>query len=128
MRESNVDLSVSIAQNSNLVFELFHVIDLSDWQALKNIFHEDILYERPGYAKFCGLDRLIQFYQRERIIASGTHNINKVITEEDSGACWGHFIGVGKNGSSIDELFAEAYSFEDGKIRTRRSYFFRPAV
>ena len=128
MRKRNFDLSVNIAQNSNLVFELFHAIDLPDWQALMSVFHEDILYERPGYSEFYGLDRLIQFYQRERIIASGTHHIEKVITEENNGACWGRFIGVSKTGCPIDELLAEAYSFEDGRIRTRRSYFFRPAV
>jgi len=37
-------------------------------------------------------------------------------------ACYGRFVGFKKDGSEVDELFADIDSFVDGKIRTRRSY------
>jgi len=35
----------------------------------------------------------------------------------------GRFVGVHKNGSAIDERFADAYTFENGKIRTASHIF-----
>jgi ketosteroid isomerase-like protein len=112
----------------NTITELFQAVDSNDWTAMTQIFHDHITYERPGYEPFVGRDRVMQFYCQERVIASGKHHLEQVVVDHDRAACWGRFVGLGKDGSSIDERFADVYSFEDGKIRTRRSYFFRPAV
>lgn len=108
--------------------DLFEAVDSSDWETLRTMFHPDMVYERPGYEPFKGLDRIMQFYQKERILASGKHHLENIILESDSGACCGRFIGFKKDGAEVDERFADIYSFADGKIITRRSYFFRPAV
>lgn len=113
---------------SALVIELFRAVDSSDWNVLSDIFHTGVVYERPGYLPFVSITRLLQFYQKERVIASGRHHIENIAIEGNYGACWGRFIGVGKDGSQIDELFADVYSFENGKIKTRKTHFFRPAV
>ena len=107
---------------------LFEAIDTSDWKTLRNLFHPEMIYERPGYEPFDGLNRVMQFYQTERILASGQHHLENILLEGDSGVCCGRFIGFKKDGGAVDERFADVYSFADGKIRTRRSYFFRPAV
>lgn len=113
---------------SNIILELFSAIDSSDWISLEKLFHKEIVYERPGYDPFSGLDRVMEFYQKERILASGAHLLEKVVLNGEHGACWGRFIGFKKDGSEVDERFADVYSFKEGRIRTRRSYFFRPAV
>lgn len=110
------------------IVKLFKGVDSSNWDDLRELFHSDIVYERPGYEPFNGLERVMRFYQHERILASGEHRIEKIVFEGDNGVCWGRFVGFKKDGSEVDELFADVYSFVDGKIRTRRSYFFRPAV
>lgn len=110
------------------ILSLFQAIDTSDWETLRTLFHADMVYERPGYEPFEGLDRVMQFYQKERVLASGKHHLESIILEGDSGACCGRFIGFKKDGSEVDERFADVYSLIDGKIRTRKSYFFRPAV
>lgn len=111
-----------------IIVDLFRAIDASDWEAILNIFHPEIVYERPGYAPFRGRKRLLYFYQHERVLASGTHNLEHVVCAGNSAACWGRFVGKKKDGSDVNEMFADVYTFEDGKIRTRRSFFFRPAV
>ncbi|MEG4501135.1 nuclear transport factor 2 family protein [Microcoleus sp. F10-C6] len=113
---------------SKLITNLFVVIDSSDWQALPDIFHPGIIYERPAYQPFVGIERLLVFYRQERIIHSGKHHIENIITEKNCAACWGRFIGLGKDGSKIDVLFADTYSFQIGKIYTRRTHFFTAAV
>ncbi|BAZ23341.1 hypothetical protein NIES4073_42290 [Kalymmatonema gypsitolerans NIES-4073] len=126
-----------MSQNSNsqiltsysaLVTELFRAVDSSHWEALADIFHSNIIYERPGYNPFVGIERLLKFYQMERIIASGKHYIEHITIDDSYGACWGRFLGMSKDGCEIDELFADVYSFEKGKIKTRKTHFFRPAV
>ncbi|BAZ87499.1 nuclear transport factor 2 family protein [Dolichospermum compactum] len=125
---SNTITLLNIAAEKELIVTLFSAVDSSDWNLLKNCFDENIIYERPGYQPFIGLDRLLNFYQYERIIASGQHYLEYIAVDNNHGACWGKFIGIHKNGSPINERFAEVYSFENGKLKTRRSYFFRPAV
>jgi branched-chain amino acid aminotransferase len=112
----------------DFVRKMFQIIDSRDWKNLQQLFCQDIAYERPGYEPLIGLERVEKFYREERVIASGTHFLEGTIVNPSEGACWGRFIGIHKNGSSIDERFADAYTFENGKVKTRRSYFFRPAV
>jgi branched-chain amino acid aminotransferase len=107
---------------------MFRTIDGRNWDRLENVFCQDVVYERPGYEPLIGYDRVLQFYRTERVIASGEHLLEGITISENGGACWGRFIGRHKNGSSIDERFADAYTFQLGKIKTRKSYFFRPAV
>jgi branched-chain amino acid aminotransferase len=113
---------------SNFVVDLFRKIDARDWEALEDSLHEDVVYERPGYEPLVGRERVLRFYREERVIASGEHQLERVLTDGESGACWGRFVGLHKNGSAIDERFADVYLLQDGRIRTRRSFFFRPAV
>ena len=113
---------------TNLIIRLFDLVDSRDWQNLNQVFCEDITYERPGYEPLVGFERVSRFYREERVIASGKHHLENTVLNEDSGACWGRFVGVHKNNSAIDERFADVYRFKDGKIKNRQSYFFRPAV
>lgn len=107
---------------------MFARIDATDWDALAELFHPDLVYARPGYPALIGLERVLRFYREERQVASGTHEIEGIVVDGDAAACWGRMRGVLKDGSAADVRFAEVYRFEGGKVRTRRSYFFRPAV
>ena len=107
---------------------MYKAIDDSRWDDLARYFHDQIMYERPGYPPFKGLERVLQFYREERIIASGQHNTEGIVIDGDKAAAWGRFIGRHKNGSELDELYADVYRLEDGRIRTRRSYFFRKGI
>lgn len=110
------------------ILQLFRAVDTSDWNTMLRLFHPDIVYERPGYEPFRGAERVMQFYQYERVLASGEHRLDHIIFEGDEGACWGRFVGSKKDGSRVDEMFADVYSFQGAQIKTRRSYFFRPAI
>lgn len=112
----------------DLIQNLFTAVDTSDWDAMLRIFHPDIVYERPGYSTFRGIDSVMHFYQHDRVLASGEHHLEHIVCMDNEGACWGRFIGFKKDGSRVDEGFADVHTFQDGQIKTRRSYFFRPAV
>jgi hypothetical protein len=113
---------------ANLITRLFERVDSRNWEALREVFTGDIIYERPGYEPLVGIERVIKFYRAERVIVSGRHYLENMVLNEHAGACWGRFIGMHKNNSAIDERFADVYRFKNGMICNRQSYFFRPAV
>jgi branched-chain amino acid aminotransferase len=118
----------SAPMSPDFIRNMFRIIDARDWENLRLAFCEDITYERPGYEPLVGFNRVKKFYRDERVIISGEHVLEGIVVTNDSGACWGRFIGTHKDGSAIDERFADAYTFQDDRIKTRKSYFFRPAV
>lgn len=113
---------------NTLVHDLFRAIDAREFDRLHDVCHPEIVYERPGYESFSGMDRLLKFYREERIIASGDHHLTAVLVDGTHGACWGRFLGKHRDGSDIDVEFADTYEIEDGRIRRRKSFFYVPAV
>ena len=111
-----------------VIREMFTVIDAADYPSLREIFHPEIVYRRPGYPPLDGIDSVLAFYQRDRVIAVGRHTLSAVVSVGKHAACSGRFVGTHKNGDAIDEEFADVYEFAGSRIIRRQSYFFRPAV
>ena len=114
--------------SGQLIQNLFKTIDDRHWTSLRQIFTDDIVYERPGYAPIEGFTAVLNFYKNVRIIADGHHELDGVVCDESFAAAWGSFQGVSRDGQPLSERFADIYSLRDGRIWTRASYFFRPAV
>jgi ketosteroid isomerase-like protein len=114
--------------NQQFIRDMFHHIDTRDYEGLRNFFTDDATYDRPGYEPIRGLEDLIHFYREVRVIASGRHDLTRVVVDEESGASWGRFTGTHRNGKALDVRFADCYTFENGRIKTRESYFFEPSV
>lgn len=115
-------------ETETLIRRLYEVIDGSRWDALQGLFVPDCTYERPGYQPLCGVDRLLDFSGRERIVASGEHRLEQVVGDAVHAATWGRFVGTSRDGRALDELFADVFQLRDGRIARRRTHFFRPAV
>jgi len=113
---------------TDFVRTMFAIIDSREWDRLERLFDKEITYERPGYQPLVGRERVTKFYREERVIASGRHSLDRIVGDAENAACWGRFVGRHNDGSEINEGFADVYGFRSGKILTRRSYFFRPAI
>ncbi len=108
--------------------DLFGAIDSASWSDLSRFFHEDVVYERPGYPPITGLQALLDFYSQTRIIAEGKHSLEGGLRATGQAICWGQFNGCAKNGDVLAERFADAYELQDGLIRKRTTFFFRAAI
>ena len=108
--------------------EMLALIDERNWTALRRYFHSDVVYRRPGYEPLEGIDAVIRFYEFERVIASGVHQLNSLLVDGAHVASFGRLVGTHRNGSSLDEEFAEHYEFREGRVWRRTSYFFRAAI
>ncbi len=114
--------------HDELVRRFLSVIDARDWAELAALVTADVVYDRPGYRTLCGVDEFMDFYRNVRVIARGRHRLDSLLTDASTGFCWGHFDGADRAGEPITELFADWYRFEDGKVRERRTFFYRPAI
>jgi uncharacterized protein len=114
--------------SGDVIRRLFDIVDGRRWEELEQVFHQDVVYERPGYEPLRGFASVRDFYENRRVIAKGSHIVEGMAVEGNAGACWGRFQGAKHDDTPIDERWADVYTFVDGKIRTRRSHFFRPAV
>ncbi|GHE54057.1 hypothetical protein GCM10018785_24400 [Streptomyces longispororuber] len=117
-----------IRSAGNLVTELFTIIDAARWDDLGLVFAEDCVYDRPGYDPLRGLAEIEHFYRVERVVATGHHQVRHVVSDLETAACWGRFTGTSRTGAPLDEQFSDAYTVRDGKIISRRTYFYRPAI
>ena len=114
--------------SGDVIRQLFEIVDARRWDDLVQVFHPDVVYERPGYDPLRGFAAIDDFYRARRVIARGGHIVEGVVVEGDKGAAWGRFVGAKHDDTPIDERWADVYTFADKKIRSRRSHFFRPAV
>jgi ketosteroid isomerase-like protein len=112
-----------------LVARMFQAIDARDWNRFEHIFQAGVAYFRPGYPPMTGLNELVRFYDTERIIARGQHRLETVIIGEAGQiASWGHFSGITRSGAEVAEDFSEIYQIVDGRVASRRTFFYCPAL
>ncbi|NUQ96484.1 MAG: SnoaL-like domain-containing protein [Streptomyces sp.] len=111
-----------------LVADLFAVIDERRWEDLPDVFAPNCVYERPGYPSLTGLSDIDHFYRHTRIISAGRHQVDRVVSDLGSAACWGRFTGEDRSGHPLEEGFADTYLVQDGRIVHRTTYFFRAAI
>jgi ketosteroid isomerase-like protein len=107
---------------------MFRAIDSCDWDQLPAFFHDDVVYDRPGYRQFKGIDDLLRFYREERPVESGQHELETVLVKGNHAVAIGTFRGEMRDGRAEDVMFADAYTYKNGRIWHRRTYFFRPAI
>ena len=107
-----------------LVEQMYDAIDGNDADALVELMCPDVIYERPQTAPLHGRDAIKAFYLHERRIPSGQHTLEHVAIDHDCGAAWGAFAGVRTDGAPVTLRFADVFTFEGGRIRTRRSHIF----
>lgn len=108
-----------------VVQRLFDAIDANDHEALREVFSDDIRYERPRYAPLVGIDDVVRFYRDDRPIVSGAHAIAHIIVDAEKGAAWGTFRGKTRAGGDVDVKWADVFELDArGRICWRRSHLF----
>ncbi|MDO5535753.1 MAG: nuclear transport factor 2 family protein [Propionibacteriaceae bacterium] len=112
-----------------LTREYYRLVDAGDVEGVLGWFAEDAVYHRPGYAPMEGREALATFYGGERVIDSGSHDLEQVLVQGRDVAVRGRFRGRLKDGSTVDLGFADFITYDaQGRAATRRSYFETPAV
>lgn len=105
------------------VLRYFELVDSRRFEEVLDLFDREIVYERGGTGVIKGIDKLRQFYNEQRVIERGKHQLETVLLDGDWAAVRGSFTGVLKTGESVTVRFADFHQFRKGKIWRRYSYF-----
>jgi len=106
----------------------YELIDEERLTDVFDLFAEDITYDRPGHAPLEGLDAFKQFYQEDRSLTDGTHEVHEVVAQGQTVAVRGSFSGT-QNGCSVEFEFADFHTFDEmGQIIHRATYTDRDTV
>lgn len=109
------------------VREYYELVDAGDYEALVNLFAEDVRYERPGQGAITGRDELRTFYNEGRPLEDGAHEIHDVVTTDDRAAVRGQFTGD-LDGETVTFDFADFHEFANGEIVQRYTFTDRGTV
>jgi ketosteroid isomerase-like protein len=111
-------------ERERMIQSMMDAVDANDYDRLREIFADDVYYERPRAAPFVGIDSLLRFFREERSV-SGKHVPEQIIADDNRGAAWGVFRGKNRSGADVEITWADVYEFDAvGRIRWRRSYMF----
>jgi ketosteroid isomerase-like protein len=111
-----------------LIADLLTVIDRRDWTGLTALVTDDVVYHRPGCPPIEGADAFVAFYRARCIVSAGRHHVDRCLTADGQGFCWGRFDGMSHAGVPLNEIFADWYEFRGGLIARRRTFYYRPAI
>lgn len=111
-----------------IVHNMFSIIDCRAFERLHEVFHPEVVYQRPGFPDIQGITELIHFYQQVRIVKDGVHTIRNLVCEGENLVCIGEFSGVSAEGKSLATRFSDVYGLKNGKIALRETYFFKPYI
>lgn len=107
----------------------YELVDRGDIAELVKLFAEDAVYRRPGYPPLRGRGELERFYREERVIESGRHTLESVVSSRPQVAVTGSFSGTLRGGQDMTLEFADFFIFDAGEeFRRRDTYFFTPLV
>ncbi|WP_247001957.1 nuclear transport factor 2 family protein [Halosolutus gelatinilyticus] len=120
-------MSLDVAPRSVLE-SYYDYVDDGETEALLELFADDVRYERPGQGTIEGIDELRAFYERNRPLEDGLHEIDRMLVVDDCAAVRGRFTGV-QDGEEVEFGFADHHEFDDdGLITDRWSYTDRDTV
>ncbi|PSP75450.1 ketosteroid isomerase [Halobacteriales archaeon QS_1_68_20] len=102
-------------------------IDAEDYEAVFDLFADDVTYHRPGQEPIEGIDDLRTFYLEERPLSDGEHEVREVVVDGDTATVRGRFTGE-QAGETVAFGFADVHRFEDGVIVERHTYTDRDTV
>jgi ketosteroid isomerase-like protein len=131
-RAVNVDdesVDEALPMTEARVRSYYSLVDRGDITELVQLFTQDAVYQRPGYPPMRGRGELERFYREERVIKSGHHAVESVMSSHSRVAVTGSFAGTLHSGQDVTLRFADFFVLgDDGKFSRRDTYFFTPLV
>ncbi|MEU3994120.1 nuclear transport factor 2 family protein [Streptomyces platensis] len=106
-----------------MVLRYYELIDSGSYDALFEMFDEDVVYERAGTRSITGKKEFQAFYMKDRRIAEGRHSVTTVVADGDWVVARGTFEGILKSGEEVSVPWADFHRFRKGKIWRRYTYF-----
>lgn len=100
----------------------YEYVDEETYEALFELFADDVTYHRPGQEPIEGIEKFREFYCEIRPVESGTHTVDELVDDGETIAVRGRFDGR-IDGRRVEFGFADVHRFnDDGEIEARWTY------
>jgi ketosteroid isomerase-like protein len=106
-----------------LVRRYYQRVDAHDVEALLECFSADASYRRQGTDPIHGKGALRRFYESERVIESGVHQLDDVLVGAEWVAVRGTFCGRLRTGEDVQVGFTDWHHVVGGVIDRRETLF-----
>lgn len=105
-----------------IVRSYYRYVDEEAYDALFELFAEDIVYDRPGHDSIVGMEDFKHFYLEERAIETGEHSLIDILTAGQRVAVMGRFDGM-HDGNDISIMFSDFFKFDQSDDIGERNTF-----
>ncbi|MFB6081335.1 MAG: nuclear transport factor 2 family protein [Halanaeroarchaeum sp.] len=102
-------------------------VDAEDYEAVFELFADDVTYHRPGQPAIEGMADFRSFYLEGRPLEDGEHVVHDVVVDGNTVAVRGTFAGV-QDGEEVSFGFADVHEFDGDRIVRRWTYTDRDEV
>jgi ketosteroid isomerase-like protein len=107
----------------------YELVDANSVEDMLALFDDQAIYHRPGYEPLNGKSMLRSFYNSERLIEHGSHQITRMIIQGCYAAVVGCFEGKLKSGSRVNVRFSDFFSVNEKRLIVERdTFFFAPSI
>ncbi|QWY65341.1 nuclear transport factor 2 family protein (plasmid) [Mycobacterium avium subsp. hominissuis] len=114
---------------TEIVQNYYAEVDKGHVDRVVALFEVDAEYSRPGYTRLRGRDAIRSFYADDRVIESGVHRIESIVSSSGTVAVEGSFKGTVRGGAEAEVKFADFFSpGPNGLIKQRRTYFYAALI
>jgi ketosteroid isomerase-like protein len=113
--------------HTETVRRYYELVDAQQYDELVSLFASDVRYERPGQSSLEGRAALRAFYEHDRPLENGSHELHAVVPDGQTVAVRGSFHGL-QNGDRVAFGFADFHEVEDGLIARRYTFTDRDEV
>lgn len=111
------------SEAERLVRSYYELVDAGDTDGLLALFTDDAVYERQGSPDMVGQAALRRFYEGDRQIESGQHDLHEVLPGREWVAVRGVFTGRLKTGEQVEVVFTDWHHLAGDRIDHRQSLF-----
>lgn len=108
--------------HTTTVRKYYELVDAGETDALVALFAPNVTYERPGQPPIEGREALRAFYEHDRPLSDGSHEVAEVVADGATVAVRGRFEGR-QAGAPVEFWFADFHTFDDAGLIARRQTF-----
>src|SRR5215469_286709 len=98
---------------ARLAYDYYSHVDAGRVPELLALFHDDVVYRRGRDVVVNGKEALRRFYEEERVIASGRHDLECVAVDDEWVAVRGRATGTLRSGDPFSVDFADFHQVRE---------------
>ncbi|QLG60298.1 nuclear transport factor 2 family protein [Halorarum salinum] len=103
-------------QREKLAQAYFDALDESDYESLRSVFSDDVVYHYPKVSVVEGIDNVVEFMTERKPTSNTNHEITRYLHTGEASVCEGYSTGE-LDGDSFEGHFCDVVEFDSAENR-----------